>query len=103
MIIQLEKTRFHYELKLKTEYGVPSYILESMMEPQLVSMIDELPKNPWKYYDREIGFSINLCERLATKFKVDNPIEKCKAYLFIFCFKSNSTGIEKTSCIEFTT
>ena len=81
MIIQLEKTRFHYELKLKTEYGVPSYILESMMEPQLLSMIEELPKNPWKYYDRDNGFSINLCERLATKFKVDNPIEKCKAYL----------------------
>ncbi len=81
MIIQLEKTRFHYELKLKIEYGVPSYILESMTEPQLLSMIEDLPKNPWKYYDRDLGFSINLCERLALKFKVDNNLEKCKAYL----------------------
>ena len=81
MILALEKQRYHLELKLRTEYGIPGYLLEGKEESQLTFMIDTIPINPWMFYDRDNGFSINLCERLATKFKVNNNIEKCKAYL----------------------
>jgi len=81
VILALEKQRYHLELKLRTEYGIPGYLLEGKEESQLTFMIDTIPTNPWIFYDRDNGFSINLCERLATKFKVNNNVEKCKAYL----------------------
>lgn len=65
-------------MKLKTDYGVPQYILESLEEPALRRMIDKLPKNPWSFYDKDTGFSIKLCERLAEKFKINNSLENVK-------------------------
>lgn len=68
-------------MTLRTEYGIPQYILETKDESQLVSMINNIPLNPWGYYDRDSGFSIALCERLATKFKNNDNVSRCSAYL----------------------
>lgn len=81
MILALDNDKYCLQMKLKTDYGVPQYILESLEEPALRRMIDKLPKNPWSFYDKDTGFSIKLCERLAEKFKINNSLEKCKAYL----------------------
>ena len=81
MILALDNDKYCLQMKLKTDYGVPQYILESLEEPALRRMIDKLPQNPWAFYDKDSGFSIRLCERLAEKFKINNSLEKCKAYL----------------------
>ena len=67
-------------LKLR-EYGIYQHILDLKEESELCRMIEQIPKNPWAFYDRDSGFSIKLCERLAEKFGVNDQVERCKAYL----------------------
>lgn len=82
MIAALKSTRFQLEHKLRAEYGVPSYILDAQeTESALTLMIEKIPENPWFFYNKEIGFTIQLCDRLAEKFNAKNQLEKCKAYM----------------------
>jgi exodeoxyribonuclease V alpha subunit len=81
VIAALKTKRFSNEIKLRTEYGIPQYILDAKTEVELEEMVSGVVKNPWRYYDKDIGFSINLCERLAEKFKVSDNYEAAKAYL----------------------
>jgi exodeoxyribonuclease V alpha subunit len=81
MIAALKTQRFSTEIKLRTEYGIPQYVLDSKSEQDLIEMMSGVPKNPWRYYDSSTGFTITLCEKLAEKFLVNNEFEACKAYL----------------------
>lgn len=81
MIAALKTKRYSNENKLKIEYGIPQYILDAKSEVELEEMISGVPLNPWRYYDKEIGFTINLCERLVEKFNISNDFEAAKAYL----------------------
>lgn len=73
--------KFYLETKLKTDFGIPSYILSSKSEEELKRMLVLIPENPWSFYDKESGFSVKLCDRIAEKIKVNNPLERCKAYM----------------------
>lgn len=80
MIAALKNQRFYDDIKLR-EYGVPAYIIEQSTDSELVRMIDTIPINPWIFYNKDIGFSIKLCEKLADKFCVNKGTDKAKAYV----------------------
>lgn len=81
MIAAIKMDRFYLETKLKTEFGVPGYITSSKSEDELKRMSILLPENPWAFYDKDSGFSIRLCDRIAEKLKINNSFERCKAFL----------------------
>lgn len=80
MIAALKSQKFYDEIKLR-EYGVPLYLLETSTESELARMVENIPTNPWMFYDKDKGFSIKLCTKLAEKFNVNKGTDKAKAYL----------------------
>lgn len=81
MIAALNTNSFYYQQKLRSEFGIPNYILNSLDERSLLEIIEKAPINPWSLYSKENNFSIKLCDSLAERFKVNNDLEKCKGYL----------------------
>lgn len=80
MISALKTQKFNLSLKLK-EIGVPQYVLDNYEESKLEYMLEKIKDNPWRFYNKETGFSLKLCETLAEKFHISDELEKAKAYL----------------------
>ena len=81
MIIKLKDERFILENTLKTDFGIPQYVLDAYSESQLAVVQERIKRNPWSCYDKENGFGINLCKKIADKLDFNNDYEKCKAYI----------------------
>ena len=81
MIMKLKDERFILENTLKTDFGIPQYVLDAYSESQLAVVQERIKRNPWSCYDKENGFGINLCKKIADKLDFNNDYEKCKAYI----------------------
>lgn len=81
MIDKLKSQRFIIENVLRVDFGIPSYILDNYSENALVVLDQDLRVNPYSCYDKECGFTITLCNKVAEKIGYTNQTEKCKAYI----------------------
>lgn len=91
MIAALKTQKFSLGIKLR-EMGIPQYVIDNYDEAKLALMVEKVQENPWRFYDRDNGFSLNLCEKLAEKYRVNDELEKAKAYLQFSIEKTADQG-----------